>query len=242
MAERTTLPWEQVGVEHARSLKRAAIRVDIGRCTGCHACSVSCKTEFDAPLGEFRMRVRYLEPEQESETRLSFVPLMCMQCQDAPCMTACKPNALVKLGDGRIVVDEAKCDGNGDCVAACPYGAIYVNPATKKAEKCDMCAHRTAVGLDPACVASCPAEALSYHDDGDPSDPVTADSAARGATVWKEEAGTRPSVRYLGAEPWMEAKANLGVRLSPKDADILYEQANFPMVGDNESKTENNDG
>lgn len=224
------LPWERVGPAFRKDYKQAGILVDLQRCTGCHACSVACKTEHDVPLGDFRMRVRYLEqPEQKQQ--LSFVPLLCMQCQDAPCLNVCPTSAIARMDDGRVVIEEDKCCGNKACLTACPYGAIFINEATKKAEKCDFCTHRTELGLEPACVDACPTTALKFHDWANPDDPVTQVAKAKQAKAWKADAGTKPSVTYIGHEAWMETKVNLGVKLSQQDEDPIYEQNNFSKKG-----------
>ena|GEM_PF-2265830 len=70
--EHTLMPWEKVGPQFKKSYKRAGMLVDLDRCIGCHSCSVSCKTENDVPLGNFRMRVRYLE--QPDQSVISFAP------------------------------------------------------------------------------------------------------------------------------------------------------------------------
>jgi tetrathionate reductase subunit B len=199
--------------------------IDLQRCTGCHSCSVACKTEHEVPLGDFRMRVRYLE--RPAEPTIAFLPLICMQCQDAPCLKACPTEAIGRLEDGRVVVDDEKCCGNKACVSACPYGAIFINNETNKAEKCDFCTHRTEVGLEPACVASCPTDAIRFGDLDNPQDPVTMEAKAKGAKAFKEDAGTDPSVLYVSHESWMEKKSNLGVQLSPQDEDVIYEQNNL---------------
>ncbi len=227
MPEQSPIPWENIGPQFKRPQKQAAILVDLRRCTGCHACSVSCKTEHEVPLGDFRMRVRYLERPAPDQAQLSFVPMLCMHCQDAPCQKACPTSAIGRLDDGRVVIDEDLCCGNKACITACPYGAIFINAETQKADKCDLCTHRTEVGLEPACVSSCPTEALKFHDLGDESDPVTQMAKQAGAKPWKEDAGTLPSVLYINHEPWMEGKANLGVKLSENDQDPIYEQDNF---------------
>jgi len=229
--EQSTIPWENVGPQFKKPFKQAAILVDLHRCTGCHACSVSCKTEHEVPLGDFRMRVRYLERPAPQQNQLSFVPMLCMHCQDAPCLKACPTSAIGRLEDGRVVIDEDKCCGNKACVAACPYGAIFINDDTNKAEKCDLCTHRTEVGLDPACVSSCPTEALKFHDLGDESDEVTAMAKQQNAKAWKEDAETLPSVLYINHDKWMEDKVNLGVQISEQDEDPIYEQDNFGKKG-----------
>jgi Fe-S-cluster-containing dehydrogenase component len=222
-----SLPWDLVGPQFKKERKRAGILIDLRRCVGCHACSVSCKTENEVPLGGFRMRVRYLERPEADRSTISFTPLICMHCQDAPCLKACPSNAIVRGEDGRVIVDEGKCDLEEKCVTACPYGAIFINEEKQVAEKCDLCQHRTDVGLDPACVSSCPSSALQFGDFDDPEDPVTKIAAATGAKAWKEEEGTKPSVLYVDHESWMEEKANGGVQLSDNDADIIYEQNNL---------------
>ena len=146
------LPWEPSG--KPRTMKRAGMVIDLRRCIGCHACSVSCKTEHDVALGVFRTRVRYLE--KPGATQIAFLPLLCNHCQDAPCIPACPTDAMTRKEDGRVVVDHDKCEGNMDCIAACPYDAIQLDPQTGIADKCDLCTHRTDVGMDPACVAACP--------------------------------------------------------------------------------------
>ncbi len=219
------IPWESIGPEHRLDYKRAFMLIDLNRCTGCHSCSVSCKTEHEVPLGNFRMRVRYLE--RPDRPTLAFLPLLCMQCQDAPCLKACPTEAIGRLDDGRVVINDEKCCGNKACIAACPYGAISINEETSKAEKCDFCTHRTEIGLAPACVASCPTDAIRFGDLDDPQDPVTQEAQAKQARPFREDADTAPSVLYVDHERWMEPKSNLGVRLSPEDDDIIYEQNNL---------------
>ena len=214
------LPWENVGGKTA-PMKRAGMVVDLERCVGCHACSVACKTEHSVPLGGFRTRVRYLE--RPDRPTIAFLPLLCMQCQDAPCLDACPTEAIRRREDGRVDIDKSLCCGNKACIAACPYQAIYVDEASGTADKCDFCAHRTDLGLDPACVSSCPTEALRFGDLDDPEDPVASYARQRGARVFKEEAGTRPSVLYVGHDAWMESKAKSGVQVSPEDEDLVYE-------------------
>ncbi|MDB4789365.1 4Fe-4S dicluster domain-containing protein [Verrucomicrobiales bacterium] len=225
MPELPAIPWEKVGPEHRLDYKRAFMLIDLNRCTGCHSCSVSCKTEHEVPLGDFRMRVRYLE--RPDKATLSFLPLVCMQCQDAPCLNACPTEAIGRLEDGRVVIDDEKCCGNKACVSACPYGAIFINDESNKAEKCDFCTHRTELGLEPACVSSCPTDAIRFGDLENPDDPVTIVAKAKNAKAFKEDAGTEPSVLYVDHEAWMEPKSNLGVQLSPADEDVIYEQNNL---------------
>ena len=171
------------------------------------------------------MRVRYLE--QPDDAKITFAPMICMQCVDAPCLKACPSKAIKKGVDGRILIDEAKCDLEEECVTACPYGAISINIEKEVAEKCDLCQHRTDVGLDPACVDNCPTDALVFGDLDDPESRISKLADRQKAKPWKLEAETNPSVLYVGHEKWMEKKVNTGVQLDAADEDVTYEQNNL---------------
>lgn len=225
MSEMEVLPWEKVGPKYRLDYQRAGMLVDLDRCIGCHSCSVSCKTENEVPLGNFRMRVRYLEKPEDKQ--LAFAPLICMHCADAPCLKACPSKAIRREKDGRVYVDEGRCDLEQECVEACPHGAISINEEKEVAEKCDFCQHRTENGLEPACVSNCPTDALVFGDLDDPGSRISRLAEKKKAKAWKEEAGTDPSVLYVSHERWMEKKANTGVQLDPMDEDVTYEQNNL---------------
>ena len=222
MAKLPPIPWETSIPTHRKlTMKRAGIIIDLRRCIGCHSCSVSCKTEHDIALGDFRNRVRYLE--HKDKNTLSFLPQMCMHCQDAPCMNACESQAIIKLENSSVVIDQDKCMGDQTCVSVCPYDAIYIDRQTQLADKCDLCTHRTSLGQEPACVNSCPTGALLFGDLDDPQDPVTQFSVSHNAVPFKASEGTKPNVLYVGLEAWME-DANTGIQISPLDDEIIYEQ------------------
>lgn len=223
MSDLPPIPWEGTRKEQrSLSKKRAGMVVDLRRCIGCHACSIACKTENNIALGHFRNRVRYLE--QPDVKTLSFLPLLCMHCQDAPCMKACPTQAPTRLEDGRVVIDLDKCCGMKACISACPYGAIYIDEKLGQADKCDMCVHRTSLDMEPACVASCPTDTLRYGDLGNPDDPLAKYAKEHNAKPFKEDADTQPSILYIKQEKWMEQAAATGVQLSPEDDEIIYEQ------------------
>ena len=76
-----------------------------------------------------------------------------------PASLACPRKALTRSEkNGIILVDNDKCDGCGWCVEACDFGAIVLNPATKRAEICNLCADQAD---GPHCVQFCPKEALA---------------------------------------------------------------------------------
>lgn len=223
MKDNRPIPWGNPSQPRILSRQRAGLVIDLDRCTGCHACSVSCKTEHQVPLGHFRSRVRYLQAPGAQQ--LSFVPLACMHCQNAACISACEHKAIVRLADGRVHIDQDRCAGSGDCVEACPFGAIYIDAHTDTGKKCDLCLDRTSLGLDPACVNACANGAIQFADLDDPQDPATRYAKERGAQSFKPSAGVDPNVLYVGTAPWMEEAIKTGVQLSLEDGDITYEQA-----------------
>ena len=196
------LPWTLPPADEVTPVAEVGMVVDLRRCVGCHACAVSCKTEHAVPLGTFRNRTQVVQ--RPSALELSFVPMLCMHCEDAPCMEACPSSAIMRAEDGRVLVDAATCDGQKECVKACPYGAIFFHPDQQVASKCDLCEHRTAVGMEPACVEVCPTEALRFGDLSNPEDPVTKLRAAQGTRPMKPDAKTKPRVVYIGLEDWMD--------------------------------------
>jgi Fe-S-cluster-containing dehydrogenase component/formate-dependent nitrite reductase membrane component NrfD len=174
--------------------------IDQRRCIGCHACTVACKEENRVPLGAFRTWVKYIERGVFPNTRRYFSVLRCNHCDAAPCVTICPTVALYRRADGIVDFDGARCIGCKSCMQACPYDALYIDPDTLTAAKCNYCAHRVEVGLEPACVIVCPEQAIIAGDLDDPASPIATIVAREPVQVRKPEQGTRPKVFYLGAD------------------------------------------
>ena len=174
--------------------------IDQRRCIGCHACTVACKEENRVPLGAFRTWVKYVERGTFPQTRRYFSVLRCNHCDDAPCVTICPTVALYRRPDGIIDFDGARCIGCKSCMQACPYDALYIDPDTHTAAKCNYCAHRIEVGLEPACVIVCPEQAIIAGDLDDPKSTIARIVDREPVQVRKAEQGTRPKVFYLGAD------------------------------------------
>jgi Fe-S-cluster-containing dehydrogenase component len=174
--------------------------IDHRRCIGCHACTVACKEENRVPLGAFRTWVKYVERGTFPDTRRYFSVLRCNHCDDAPCVTICPTVALYRRPDGIVDFDNRRCIGCKSCMQACPYDALYIDPATNTAAKCHYCAHRLEVGLEPACVIVCPERAIVAGDLDDPRTEIARLVAREQVEVRKAEQGTRPKVFYVGAD------------------------------------------
>ncbi len=84
-------------------------------------------------------------------------------------------------------------------MAACPYDAIFINPEDHSAEKCNFCAHRIDMGLEPACVVVCPTEAILVGDLNDPLSKVARIVNREAVNVRRPEKETLPKLFYKGA-------------------------------------------
>ena len=182
--------------------KRYAMLIDLRKCIGCQACTVSCSMENKTPLNQFRTTVRQYEVSDEAGTTVNNVllPRLCNHCDNAPCIPVCPVQATYQRKDGIVVVDADACVACGYCVQACPYDARFINHDTNTADKCTFCAHRLEVGLLPACVESCVGGARIIGDIKDPDSVISKmlSEHADDIKVLKPEAGTVPHVFYLG--------------------------------------------
>jgi Fe-S-cluster-containing dehydrogenase component/formate-dependent nitrite reductase membrane component NrfD len=169
-------------------------------CIGCHACTVACKSEHDVPLGVNRTWLKYIETGEFPNTGRSFSVMRCNHCDDAPCMTICPTSALHRAPNGVVDFDDSRCIGCKACMNACPYDAIYINPETNTAHKCNFCNHRVEVGLEPACVVVCPTHAIVTGDLDDPNSEVSRIVARDKTAVRAPEQGTNPKVFYRGVD------------------------------------------
>ncbi|MFN8062551.1 MAG: 4Fe-4S dicluster domain-containing protein [Vicinamibacterales bacterium] len=173
--------------------------VDQTRCVGCHACTVACKSENNVPLSVTRTYVKSVDVGVFPQARRAFQVTRCNQCDDAPCCTACPTSAMARRHDGIVDFDKAVCIGCKACIAACPYDAIFINPQDHSAEKCNFCAHRLDVGLEPACVVVCPTEAILVGNLADPTSRVARMVHRDVVAVRRPEKETRPKLFYKGA-------------------------------------------
>lgn len=110
------------------SKRKWAMLVDIRKCTGCHSCSVACKAENKTPQGVNYRWVKEAEDGEFPNVMRIFMPTLCMQCDNAPCIKACTSGAITKREDGIVAVDYSKCVScGGQAVSACPYNALSVD-------------------------------------------------------------------------------------------------------------------
>ncbi|MEE9416015.1 MAG: 4Fe-4S dicluster domain-containing protein [Acidimicrobiales bacterium] len=197
-------------------MTRLGFLLDSDSCIGCHACTVACKSEHDVPLGVNRTWVKYIETGTFPDVARKFSVMRCNQCEDAPCMTICPTSALFRADNGVVDFQDDNCIGCKSCMNACPYDALYINPETNTAHKCNMCNHRLEVGLEPSCQIVCPTEAIKIGDLDDPTSEISRIIARDDVAVRSPEQNTKPKVFYRGADqasldPTRTAIANDGM-------------------------------
>lgn len=131
----------------------AHISCDPEKCVACGFCELACSITKHQAFNPAFSRIRNVRIEP-----IVMMSVACRTCSDAPCVIACPRDALTQDPErGIILVDEERCDGCGWCIEACDFGAILLNPATKRVEICDRCADLD----EPQCVKYCPKGALS---------------------------------------------------------------------------------
>ena len=109
--------------------------------------------------------MRFTEYENEATGNLEWLIRKdgCMHCDDPGCLKACpSPGAIVQYKNGIVDFQQDQCVGCGYCVTGCPFNIPRISKKDNKAYKCTLCSDRVAVGMEPACVKTCPTGAIMF--------------------------------------------------------------------------------
>ena len=127
------------------------ILLDLDRCVGCKTCAAACyHSHHEMPI------------VQHARVAAGALPLLCRQCEVAPCVDACPSGALQREPSGVVKRSLLMCWGCRSCILACPFGVLPSDLTRHAAAKCDLCEDLTSAGGRPRCVAACPAGALNF--------------------------------------------------------------------------------
>jgi tetrathionate reductase subunit B len=187
------------------SHKMKALVIDVSKCNGCYNCQIACKDEHvgndwspyakPQPLtGHFWIKVTDIVRGTFPKVKVAYKHDICQHCGDAPCIPACKNNAIIRRDDGVVLIKPDQCHGDRNCLAACPYGVIYFNEDLNIAQKCTFCAHLLDKGaMAPRCVDVCPTGALVFGEEKE-----LKPSIDKAEAIEPAELGTKPRVFYIG--------------------------------------------
>ncbi|GEA52685.1 cytochrome c nitrite reductase Fe-S protein [Vibrio inusitatus NBRC 102082] len=170
---------------------------DENACIGCTACTEACREVNNVPEGVSRLEIERSEPIGEfPDVEYRFTRDACQHCENPPCVYVCPTGAAYKdEATGIVDVHKEKCVGCGYCLAACPYQVRFFQPETKSADKCNFCRDTNlAEGKQPACVESCPTNALVFGDLNDPNSNIS--QAIKTKPVYRDKVtlGTKPQM------------------------------------------------
>ncbi len=163
----------------ARQSMEVAKLVDVSRCIGCKACQAACMewNDLREPVGAFDGTytnprdlddqtwcvMRFNETDIDGQFRWLILKSGCMHCSDPGCLRACPaPGAIVQYSNGIVDFHEEQCTGCGYCISGCPFDIPRLRRQDSKAYKCTLCVDRVSAGLEPACVKTCPTQALTF--------------------------------------------------------------------------------
>jgi formate dehydrogenase iron-sulfur subunit len=153
-------------------------------CIGCKACEVACKEWNQLPAANGGIRelsgnsydntqrldgihwrhVKFIEQfsDDRSAGRWLMMSDVCKHCVQAGCLEVCPTGAIIRTEFDTVVIQSDVCNGCRDCIAACPFGVIDINPASNTAQKCTLCYDRLQGGMEPACSKACPTNSIQF--------------------------------------------------------------------------------
>jgi len=187
--------------------------IDVARCHDCNDCFLADKDEFvdnEFPPysaaqpwhGHRWMNIKRKERGQYPVVQTAYLPMPCMHCDEAPCLSA--DGAVYKRDDGLVIIDPVKAAGRKEIVTSCPYNVIYWNDEKQLAQKCTGCAHLLDDGWkDTRCSQVCPTEAIKLvlAEDAEIDARVAAEELER----YRDGLGTKPRVYYKNLFRWTKA-------------------------------------
>ncbi|HEX79293.1 MAG TPA: 4Fe-4S dicluster domain-containing protein [Dehalococcoidia bacterium] len=168
-----------------------AILYDSTSCIACRGCQVACKQWNDNPLDKEEnwgdcpqtadisastwLKIMLNEAKSYGDDTFLFTRRACMHCTDAACIKVCPTGALSRHELGFVTYDKDICSGCGYCMEFCPFGVPQSTRNTltgaAKMDKCTLCttpgADRMSENYEPACVKTCPTDALVFGDRDD---------------------------------------------------------------------------
>jgi Fe-S-cluster-containing dehydrogenase component len=215
-------------------MSKWSLIIDVAKCHDCNNCFLSCKDEFcendflpysvaQPWHGHQWIDIQRKERGQYALADVVYLPVPCMHCDDAPCLT--QDGAVRKREDGIVLIDPKKAKGREEILSTCPYGVIWWNEDKRLPQKCTLCAHLLDDGwAQPRCVQACPTGAMRVCRDDAELDEL---KASEGLEVYQPQFQTSPRVYYENLYRWTRCFVAGNVAL--KDVDECAEGASVTL-------------
>jgi formate dehydrogenase iron-sulfur subunit len=173
----TALASQPAGATSAPSTEEfVGVLVDTTRCIGCRACEQACGREHGLTVPDVVNDGALEQERPTSETQWTvvnryetsqgdvFVKRQCLHCWQPACAAACLTNAMEKTKAGPVIWHPDRCMGCRFCMISCPFNIpkFEYHSWNPKIQKCSLCFERLQQGQKPACVQSCPTDALVF--------------------------------------------------------------------------------
>ena len=187
-------------------MEKYALIIDVEKCEDCNNCFLACKDEHigndwpgytaSQPIHGHRwMNIFRKERGQFPLIDVSYLPVPCMHCDNAPCIKAAKNGGIYKRDDGIVMIDPLKAVGQEELIKSCPYDAIWWNEEKNVPQKCTFCAHlMDEEWKEPRCVQACPTGALKALKVDE--DALSRLKETEGLEILKPALNTQPRVYY----------------------------------------------
>lgn len=154
-------------------VKREQLKIDPQKCTACHRCTIACSMKHHGVVNPKLSRIQILQFQNPEFN----APVICMACENSPCIKVCPMNARKRTTNGSIQTNTDVCIGCRACTYICPVSSPAVNPYTGQTMTCDMCKDDAS---GPWCVTACKQEgALTLQDNDSLTTEIARKQAAR---------------------------------------------------------------
>jgi len=187
-------------------MKKWNMIIDVDRCENCHNCTLAVKDEYvgnrfdgysdSLPLhGDPIFDIRRRQRGSGHMVDVSYVPVTCNHCDDAPCIKGARNGEIYKRSDGIVMIDPDKAKDQKYLVKTCPYGQIKWNEELSLPQTWIFDAHLLDQGWTETRVQqSCPTKAIEcvQLDDEERERRIRSEELEE----WQPELGTKPRVLY----------------------------------------------